>query len=170
MITMSEMATTDTETGVPRRLESPEYTPAMSEISLCKEKPGDESTYVTDIPRRLESAEDTPALSEISLCKEKPSDESSYVVEKYDDRDNAGYVSTWKERVHRLMPLTSMIAICAYWLYFAFRIRYTAAAQQIGHTVYPVAWIFIGIEFGVACEPLDVSQLHSFECLLIRIS
>ena len=120
-----------------------------------------------DIPTRLESAEDTPALSEISLCKEKPSEESSYVIEKYADEDNAGHVATWKKRLHRLLPLTSLIAVGAYWLYFAFRIRFTVAAQRLGHTVYPVAWIFIGIEFAASCESLDVSQ---FDSLLIRIS
>lgn len=123
-----------------------------------------------DVPRRLESAEDTPAMSEISICKEKPSVESSYVIEKYDDKDNAGYVATWKERLHRLLPLTSLTAIAAYWLYFAFRIRYTAAAQREGHTIYPVAWIFIAVEFGVSCEPLDISRIHSYECLLMQIS
>ena len=155
---MSVSAMTDTVPDVPdvpRRLGSPEDTPAMSEISLCKETAMTDTE--PDVPRRLESAEDTPALSEISLCKEKASEESSYVIEKYDDEDNAGYVATWKKRLHRLMPLTSAIAIGAYWLYFAFRIRYTAAAQTLGHTVYPVAWIFIGIEFGVACEPPHVS-------------
>lgn len=117
-----------------------------------------------------ESLEDTPALSEISICKEEPGEETTYAVEKLEDKDDAGYVAPWKLRLHRLLPLTSALAIASYWLYVAFRVRYTVAAQNLRHTVYPVAWLFLSIELGVACEPPDIPRNNFHECLLMQIS
>lgn len=129
------------------------------------------------------SQEGSTPLSEISICKEEASAEpsihaveptytieSTYAVEKIGDMDNAGYVATWKLRLNRLLPLSSVCAIAAYWLYFAFRVRYTVAAQELRHTVYPVAWLFISIELGVACKPPDILRIFSHGCLLMRIS
>ena len=137
-----------------RRFDSPLDTPTLSEISICKEQP--------NTP--------TPPLSEISICKEQHGVEPQYTVEKYAEKDDAGYVPTWKTRLHRLLPLTSAIAIGAYWLYFAFRVRYTVAAQNLGHTVYPVAWLFLSIEFGVACETPDGPRILLRGCLLMHLS
>ncbi|KAF6227974.1 hypothetical protein HO133_007702 [Letharia lupina] len=124
------------------------------------------------------SQEGSTPLSEISICKEEASAEpsihaveptytieSTYAVEKIGDMDNAGYVATWKLRLNRLLPLSSVCAIAAYWLYFAFRVRYTVAAQELRHTVYPVAWLFISIELGVAL-PVVLTQL--LQCFSIK--
>lgn len=135
-----------------RRFDSPLDTPTLSEISICKEQP--------NTP--------TPPLSVISICKEQHGVEPQYTVEKYAEKDDAGYVPAWKSRLHKLLPLTSASAIAAYWLYFAFRVRYTVAAQNLGHTVYPVAWLFLSIEFGVACETPDVPRVFLHGCLLMH--
>ena len=102
-----------------------------------------------------ESPQTASPVSESSLYKEQPSVDPSFVVEKYHDKDDAGYVATWKTRLNQLLPLTSLTAIAAYWLYVTLRVRYTVAAQRLRHTVYPVAWIFLSIEVGVACERPD---------------
>ncbi len=133
-------------------LESLRDTPPSSEISICKEQPS------------------TPPLSEIFICKEEPGNEPNYAVEKEADRDDAGYIPTWKYRLHQLLPLSSIFAIGAYWLYFAFRVWFTVAAQRLGHTVYPMAWLFISIEFGAGCETPDIPRIHFHGCLLMRIS
>lgn len=119
---------------------------------------------------RKGSPQDTPPSSAISICKEQPSDGPCYAVQRYDDKDDAGYVPTWKHRLNKLLPLTSFCAISAYWLYFSFRVVYTVAAQNLKHTVYPVAWLFLSIELGVACEPPDIPRSHFRGCLLMRIS
>ena len=116
-----------------------------------------------------ESPEVTPALSEISICKEHADLEPSYAVEKCAVHDDDGYVPKWKLRVNSLLPFTSACAIGSYWLYIAFRVRYTVEAQNLRHTVYPVAWLFISIELGVACEPSDILRIHIHGCMLMQI-
>lgn len=150
-----------------RHFDSPQDTPPLSEIFLCKEQP---SVPSEEGSRRFDSAQDTPRFSEIFLCKEQPGDEPAYVVEKFEDQDDAGYVATWKTRLNRLLPFSSSLAIASYWLYFAFRVRYTVAAQALGHAVYPVAWLFLSIETGVACEYPGYPSNSSYECRLMRIS
>ena len=100
----------------------------------------------------LESSQDVCPPLESSTGKEQLSGEPIYAVEKYHDKDDAGYVATWKKRLHALLPLSSVIAITAYWLYFTFRVRYTLALQRVDDTVFPVAWIFLATEVGIACE------------------
>ena len=108
--------------------------------------------------KRSESPQDASQLSDISICKEQLGKELEYTVEKLEDKDNAGYVATWKNRLHQLLPLTSVTAIAAYWLYATFRVRYTLAAQRASHIIYPMAWIFLVVEVGVNCESTGVSQ------------
>ena len=139
-----------------RRFDSQQDTPTLSEIFLSKEQPGETSEEGS---RRYDSAQDTPRFSEIFLCKEQPSPDGCYVVKKFEEKDDAGYVPNWKDQLNRLLPFSSSLAIAAYWLYFAFRVRYTVAAQELGHTVYPVAWLFLSIETGVACESPDFLDL-----------
>lgn len=144
------------------REESPRDTPPSSEIFICKEQPS---------TTEISFSKEEPTATEISISKEQSSVEPSYAVEKFADKDDAGYVPSWKVRVNQLLPFTSLTAICSYWLYFAFRVRYTVAAQRLKHTVYPVAWLFLSIELGVACEPPDVPLIQfSLECLLMQLS
>ena len=109
--------------------------------------------------RRSESPQDASRSSEFSNSKENLRVEPSYAVEKLEDKDNAGYVATWKERLHQLLPLTSVAAIATYLLYVTYRIRCTLAAQGVYHTVYPVAWTFLCVELGVACERSDIPRI-----------
>lgn len=105
-----------------------------------------------------ESPQETSPSSDTSVCKDQLCVEPRYAVEKYEDKDDAGYVAPWKLRLHQLLPLTSLSAIAAYWLYVTFRVRYTLALQRARHIIFPVAWIFLAIEVGVACEPPDIPR------------
>ncbi len=118
---------------------------------------------MADIPseeglKRSDSPQDASQLSEISICKEQLGEELEYAVKKLEDKDNAGYVATWKNRLHQLLPLTSVSSIAAYWLYATFRVRCTIAAQRASHIIYPMAWIYLGVEVGVSRESAGVSQ------------
>lgn len=146
-------------------LESPKKA-SQSSNSICKVEP---SIPSQEASTPLESPQDTTPSS-TSICKEKPSVEPNYAVEKSGDKDNAGYVATWKHRLNQLLPLTSLCAIGAYWLYVAFRVRYTTAAQHVKGIIFPVAWVFLSIELGVACEPPDNPRLHCHGFLLMRMS
>ena len=123
----------------------------------------------------VDSPQDASPSPGPSIYKEQPSVEPSFAVEKYNDKDDAGYITTWRIRLHRLLPLTSLSAIAAYWLYLTLRVRYTVAAQHVRHTVYPMAWIFLAIEAGVACESSNIPWVpfhgcHFHACLLMRES
>lgn len=116
----------------------------------------------------LKSPQDTSPSSEtISICKEQLCVEPTYAVEKYHDKDDAGYVVPWKKRLHQLLPLTSVTAIGAYWLYVAFRVRYTIALQRARNIVFPVAWIFLTIEVGVARKASHTPRMSLHRCLLM---
>jgi hypothetical protein len=88
-------------------------------------------------------------------CPEKRSDVNSdeiCLVERVDEKDDIEHLPLWKRRINRLTPLFAMVAVTSYWLYLAFRIKYTIAAQQAANKTFVMAWTFIAVELGVACE------------------
>lgn len=97
---------------------------------------------------------DAAAQSVSSTTMGLPDTEPKYAIERYEDKDDAGYVTSWRWRVHRLLPLTTLAAVGGYFLYFALRIRYTVESQRASRSVFPMAWIFVFVEAGVACESL----------------
>ena len=130
-------------------------------------RPQDASTSTLNF---LKSPQDSSPSLGPPLYKEHPSPEPGYAVQKFDDRDDAGSVPAWKSRLNQLLPFTAVFTICTYWLYVALRVMYTIAAQRVGHTIYPVAWIFLGIEVGVACEPSHVPPVPLRGCTLMQVS
>jgi hypothetical protein len=78
-----------------------------------------------------------------------------------DEKDDIEHLLLWKRRINRCTPLFSFLAIFSYWLYLAFRIKYTIAAQEAANKVFVMAWIFITIELGVA-RKLGESLQHSW--------
>ena len=127
-------------------------------------------TYVPfeEESRSLESSQDASPVSKAFRRHEQLSLDPRYAVKKYHDKDDAGYIPTWKIRLHRLLPLSSVCAIGAYWLYFAFRVKYTLALQYVKDTVYPVAWMFLAIEVVVACEAFTTPRIPFHKSMLIR--
>jgi hypothetical protein len=74
------------------------------------------------------------------------------LVERVDEKDDIEHLPLWKRRINRCTPLFSSVAISSYWLYLAFRIKYTIAAQEAANKIFVMAWTFIAVELGVARE------------------
>ena len=79
-------------------------------------------------------------------------DPSSYTVETLQQIDDAGRIAPWRCLVYRLSPLTTLISMVAYFMYYTYRIYCTLDAQWVYDKVYIMAWIFITAEGCVACE------------------
>jgi hypothetical protein len=102
-----------------------------------------------------------PASSE----KVEESAKSVCLVERVHGKDDIDHMPGWKRRVNRLTPFFSMMAVGAYWFYFAFRIRFTIDAQYAANKVFVMAWIFIAVEMGVACK-LHFKSMHHMRLAL----
>lgn len=72
------------------------------------------------------------------------------MVERVHSKDDIDHLPTWKRRLNKYTPVFSLIAVTAYWVYFAFRIKYTIAAQHAANRIFAMAWTFIAVEMGVA--------------------
>ncbi|GAB7355557.1 hypothetical protein MBLNU459_g6031t1 [Dothideomycetes sp. NU459] len=86
--------------------------------------------------------------------------DDEYTIQKLNKHDDVDLLPAWKRRLHRLAPLFTIIAVGAYFTYFAFRIIFTISAQRAYHKVYIMAWLFIGAEFLVAL-PSFFHQVYS---------
>jgi hypothetical protein len=73
------------------------------------------------------------------------------LVERVHGTDDIDHLPLWKRRINRCTPLFSFIAVASYWVYFAFRIKYTLAAQHVQNRIFAMAWVFVAVEMGVAC-------------------
>lgn len=93
---------------------------------------------------------------------EETLDPASYTVETIQPEDDAGRVALWKRRVYRLSPLTTIISIIAYFLYYTYRIHCTLDAQRVFNQVYVMAWIFITAEGCVACKCSCIPPISTF--------
>lgn len=74
------------------------------------------------------------------------------LVERVHGTDDIDHLPLWKRRLNKCTPLFSVAAAASYWVYLVYRIKYTVAAQQALHRVFVMAWAFIAVELGVACE------------------
>lgn len=74
------------------------------------------------------------------------------LVERVDEKDDVEHLPLWKRRINRCTPVFSFIAVSSYWLYLAFRIKFTIAAQESANKVFVMAWTFIAVELGVASK------------------
>ncbi|KAL8679352.1 MAG: hypothetical protein Q9186_004357 [Xanthomendoza sp. 1 TL-2023] len=107
------------------------------------------------------SQDDAPQ-SEIGCFGENPFRDPFYAVETVEDQDDAGYVTTWRNKLSRILPLTTFAGIATYLLYFAFRVKATVDSQRAEHTVFPAAWIFIAIETGMKFQGYLFQLLQCF--------
>ena len=82
--------------------------------------------------------------------------DSCYFIEKLHEHDDGEQLRPWKRILHRAAPLSTLLAVGAYILYFGYRIRCTMDAQRSYHKTYIMAWIFIAAEGAVTCK------YHSF--------
>jgi hypothetical protein len=90
------------------------------------------------------------------------------LVERLHLKDDVDHMPMWKRRINRLTPISSMMAVISYWIYFGFRIRYTLDAQRAAHRIFVYAWIFVAVEMGVACK-FKISVNNSRLLLIIHV-
>lgn len=83
-----------------------------------------------------------------------------YLVMRLAAKDDIGYMPQWKQRLYKTTPLSSLLAIIFYWIYFILRIIYTVLAQRASNQVFALPWVFVVIEIGVT------RKLKFFCCLL----
>jgi hypothetical protein len=83
---------------------------------------------------------------------EKKLDHALYTIETLHKHDDVELLPLWKRRLYRLSPLITLLAVGAYFLYYAYRIHCTIIAQRAYHKVYIMAWLFIAAEGCVACK------------------
>lgn len=76
-------------------------------------------------------------------------------------KDQMDSMPLWRKIINILSPLSSLIAISLYWLYFALRVLYTISAQQATHRVFVLSWIFVVVEMAV---------ISKFSILIFRIT
>jgi hypothetical protein len=98
---------------------------------------------------------DRDSLQKVSLSVtsfEKTLDPASYTIETLHKHDDVELLSSWKRRLYRLSPLFTLLAVGAYFLYYAYRIHCTIIAQHAYHKIYVMAWLFIAAEGCVACK------------------
>ncbi|KKY21460.1 putative glycosyl [Phaeomoniella chlamydospora] len=71
-------------------------------------------------------------------------------IARLHERDDVGFLPTWKRYLYKLAPFLTVLTLALYWLYFGLRIYCVQAAQEQENRTFPLAWIFIGIEISVA--------------------
>ncbi len=73
------------------------------------------------------------------------------IIHKQDDIE---HMPQWRRRLYALTPIAATLSIGSYWVYFFFRIKFTLDAQEVSNKIFFMAWVFIFVEMGVACELL----------------
>ena len=105
------------------------------------------STYTMlncKIPARSVSSSSCATTFEVKYS------DGTYVIEKLHDYDDYELMPNWKRWLSRLSPLTTLLAVGSYYLYFPYRIYCTRASSVKWHKTYVLAWFFIVAEALVA--------------------
>lgn len=71
--------------------------------------------------------------------------------------------------VYMCSPIFAMCSLAAYWAYFTLRVKFTLDAQVLYNKIFWMAWVFIGVELGVACMLFSspfISSLHGSSDIL----
>lgn len=82
---------------------------------------------------------------------EEKHENASYRIETLNVNDDVDLLVPWKRTMYRLSPLFTLLAVVAYFFYYAYRIHCTVYAQRAYNKVYIMAWLFIAAEGAVAC-------------------
>jgi hypothetical protein len=78
--------------------------------------------------------------------------DSFYMIDVVHDRDDIDHLTGWKEKLYNFSPAFSILSLMAFYCYFAFRIKFTRAAQAATSETFITAWLFIFAEAIIACE------------------
>lgn len=78
-----------------------------------------------------------------------PKDYSIETIHKHDDQE---FLPPFKRLLYRFSPLFTLLAVAAYFTYYAYRIICTIDSQKAYSKTYVMAWLFISAEGCVACK------------------
>jgi hypothetical protein len=84
--------------------------------------------------------------------------ENTYAIEKLHERDDYELLPKWKRWLARLVPITTMLSVGSYYLYFPYRIYCTKVSSDQYNKTYVMAWFFIVAESLVACKDSTCSR------------
>jgi hypothetical protein len=76
--------------------------------------------------------------------------EDRYAIEKLHERDDHELLPKWKRLFARLVPITTILSVGSYYLYFPYRIYCTRESMVKYEKNYVMAWFFIVAEALVA--------------------
>lgn len=81
-----------------------------------------------------------------------------YAIERLHERDDHELLPSWKRWLAKLVPITTILSVGSYYLYFPYRIYCTRESSVKYSKTYVLAWFFIVAEALVACEypPMQV--------------
>ncbi len=71
-------------------------------------------------------------------------------------------MAPFKRILYRSVPLLAFLSTVAFWAYFILRVRFVRLAEKEADEVFAMAWVFIGVELGIAF-PVN---LHRFWTIL----
>lgn len=77
---------------------------------------------------------------------------SKYAIERLHERDDYELLPRWKRLAAKLVPITTMLSVGSYYLYFPYRIYCTRESSIKYNKTYILAWFFIVAEALVACK------------------
>lgn len=86
-----------------------------------------------------------------------------YAIEKLHERDDHELLPKWKRWLAKLVPMTTILSVGSYYLYFPYRIYCTRESSIKYNETYILAWFFIVAEALVARK---IDQLIVFEAPL----
>ena len=83
-----------------------------------------------------------------------------FIIEQIEDQDDIDHMPVWKRTAFKMSPIFLILSQVAFWIYIALRARYTLDAQDQANEIFPMAWLFMVVEIGVAV-PGVLHQLWS---------
>ena len=73
-----------------------------------------------------------------------------FIIEQVEDQDDIEHMPVWKRVAFKMSPIFLILSQVAFWIYIALRARYTLDAQNLANEIFPMAWLFMVVEIGVA--------------------
>lgn len=88
-------------------------------------------------------------------------DPKTYSIETLHKHDDEVFLPPWKRLLYRFSPLFTLMAVGAYFTYYAYRIICTVDSQKAYGKTYVMAWLFIAAEGCVACKSSEMMFVAS---------
>ena len=85
-----------------------------------------------------------------SIKKRSEDDPTNYSIKRLAKHDDIDLMTPAQRWIYMTTPLWAALSLISYWGYFALRIRFTIDAQNHANEIFWMAWVFIGVEIGVA--------------------